>query len=120
MLQIADQQRDAVEQVVHRRPHRRVLRGQRRRAAQFRQGEVEQRVQDRLQVPSGDPVVEVVCERLEVDVGRVDVREQLLASWFVLDERDLTPGALYSATAFAGFDRRMEAWKGVEPVLGAE
>jgi uncharacterized membrane protein len=38
----------------------------------------------------------------------------------VLDARDLAPGALYAATAFAGFDRRMEIWKGVEPVLGAE
>jgi uncharacterized membrane protein len=38
----------------------------------------------------------------------------------VLDARDLTPGALYSATAFAGFDRRIEIWKGVEPVLDAE
>jgi hypothetical protein len=38
----------------------------------------------------------------------------------VLDARDLTPGALYSATAFAGFDRRVEIWKGVEPVLDGE
>ncbi len=38
----------------------------------------------------------------------------------VLDARDLTPGALYAATAFAGFDRRIEIWKGVEPTLDAE
>jgi len=38
----------------------------------------------------------------------------------VLDARDLTPGALYSATAFAGFDRRIEIWKGIEPTLDAE
>jgi len=38
----------------------------------------------------------------------------------VLDARDLTPGALYAATAFLGFDRRIEIWKGVEPVLDAE
>jgi uncharacterized membrane protein len=38
----------------------------------------------------------------------------------VLDPRDLTPGALYSETAFVGFDRRFEIWKGVEPMLDAE
>ena len=38
----------------------------------------------------------------------------------VLDARDLAPGALYAATAFVGFDRRLEIWKGVEPMLEAE
>jgi uncharacterized membrane protein len=38
----------------------------------------------------------------------------------VFDERDLKPGALYSETAFVGFDRRLEVWKGVEPMLDAE
>ena len=38
----------------------------------------------------------------------------------VLDRRDLEPGALYAETAFAGFDRRLEIWKGVEPTLDAE
>jgi uncharacterized membrane protein len=38
----------------------------------------------------------------------------------VFDERDLEPGALYSETSFVGFDRRVEIWKGVEPMLGAE
>jgi uncharacterized membrane protein len=38
----------------------------------------------------------------------------------VFDERDLTPGTLYSETAFVGFDRRIEIWKGVEPMLDAE
>jgi len=38
----------------------------------------------------------------------------------VLDARDLAPGALYAETAFAGFDRRLEIWKGVEPVLDEE
>ena len=34
--------------------------------------------------------------------------------------RDLRPARVYSATAFAGFDRRVEIWKGVEPVLDGE
>jgi len=38
----------------------------------------------------------------------------------VFDERDLEPGVLYSETAFVGFDRRLEVWKGVEPMLDAE
>jgi uncharacterized membrane protein len=38
----------------------------------------------------------------------------------VLDARDLAPGALYAETAFAGFDRRLEIWKGVEPVLESD
>ena len=38
----------------------------------------------------------------------------------LFNERDLTPGALYSETAFVGFDRRLEIWKGVEPTLDAE
>jgi uncharacterized membrane protein len=38
----------------------------------------------------------------------------------VLDPRDLVPGALFAETAFVGFDRRLEIWKGVEPVLAAE
>jgi uncharacterized membrane protein len=38
----------------------------------------------------------------------------------VLDARDLKPGALYAETAFAGFDRRLEIWKGVEPMLDVE
>ena len=38
----------------------------------------------------------------------------------VLDARDLKPGVLYAETAFAGFDRRVEIWKGVEPMLDAE
>jgi uncharacterized membrane protein len=38
----------------------------------------------------------------------------------VLDPRDLKPGALYAETAFAGFERRLAIWKGVEPMLGAE
>ena len=38
----------------------------------------------------------------------------------VFDARDLEPGALYSETAFVGFDRRIEIWKGDEPMLGAE
>ena len=38
----------------------------------------------------------------------------------VLDVRDLEPGVLYEETAFAGFDRRMAIWKGIEPVLDAE
>jgi len=39
--------------------------------------QVLQRVQYRLQVPGRDAVVEVVGERLEVDVGGVEVGEQL-------------------------------------------
>lgn len=38
----------------------------------------------------------------------------------VLDPRDLAPGALYAETAFAGFDRRLEIWKGTEPMLDAD
>jgi hypothetical protein len=38
----------------------------------------------------------------------------------VLDSRDVVPGALYAETAFVGFDRRLEIWKGVEPTLGVE
>jgi uncharacterized membrane protein len=38
----------------------------------------------------------------------------------LFDPRDLQPGALYSETAFVGFDRRLEVWKGVEPTLEAE
>ena len=38
----------------------------------------------------------------------------------VLDARDLKPGVLYAETAFAGFDRRLEIWKGVEPMLDAD
>ena len=38
----------------------------------------------------------------------------------VLDPRDLKPGVLYAETAFVGFDRRLEIWKGVEPMLDAE
>ncbi len=38
----------------------------------------------------------------------------------VIDARDLEPGALYAETAFVGFDRRLEIWKGVEPMLDAE
>jgi hypothetical protein len=38
----------------------------------------------------------------------------------VFDERDLKPGVLYSESAFVGFDRRLEIWKGVEPMLDAE
>lgn len=38
----------------------------------------------------------------------------------VLDARDLTPGVLYAEAAFAGFDRRLEIWKGVEPMLDAD
>ena len=38
----------------------------------------------------------------------------------VLDPRDLKPGLLYAETAFAGFDRRLEVWKGVEPMLDAD
>jgi uncharacterized membrane protein len=38
----------------------------------------------------------------------------------VLDRRDLEPGVLYAETAFVGFDRRLEIWKGVEPTLAGE
>jgi len=38
----------------------------------------------------------------------------------VLDPRDLAPGALFAETAFVGFDRRLEIWKGVEPTLEGE
>ena len=38
----------------------------------------------------------------------------------VLDPRDLKPGLLYAETAFAGFDRRLEVWKGVVPMLDAD
>ena len=38
----------------------------------------------------------------------------------VLDPRDLVPGALFAETAFVGFDRRLEIWKGVEPMLAGE
>jgi uncharacterized membrane protein len=38
----------------------------------------------------------------------------------VIDARDLKPGVLYAETAFVGFDRRLEIWKGVEPMLDAE
>jgi len=38
----------------------------------------------------------------------------------VLDARDLAPGALYAETAFVGLGRRLEIWKGVEPVLDGE
>jgi uncharacterized membrane protein len=38
----------------------------------------------------------------------------------VLNPRDLVPGALFAETAFVGFDRRLEIWKGVEPQLDAE
>jgi hypothetical protein len=38
----------------------------------------------------------------------------------VLEPRDLVPGALYAKTAFVGFDRRLEIWEGVEPVLDSE
>ena len=43
-----------------------------------------------------------------------------LQAEYVLDARDLKPGALYAETAFAGFDRRIEIWKGAEPILGGE
>ena len=39
--------------------------------------EVDQRLQHRLQPPRAEPVVEALGERLEVDVGRVHVGEQL-------------------------------------------
>lgn len=38
----------------------------------------------------------------------------------VLDPRDLVPGALFAETAFVGFDRRLEIWKGTEPQLDSE
>ena len=43
-----------------------------------------------------------------------------LQAEYVLDARDLKPGVLYAETAFAGFDRRIEIWKGAEPILGGE
>lgn len=45
VLQVAHEQGDAVEEVVHRGPDRRVLRGQGRRTAQLGQGQVQQGVQ---------------------------------------------------------------------------